>query len=237
MGVVEGGLKAVILLDRVVGTHTVGDVRLVEDARQIDALGLPMLGCFLGIKAFDLANHFVDGAEAEFSHDFAEFHGDEGHEVDHMLGLALEILAKLGVLRRDADRAGVLLTDAHHQASDRDERGGGESVFLRTKQRGDGDVATGLELAVRFKDDAAAQVVEKKDLVGFSKAKFPGGTGIEDGGGWGGSRAAVVTGDENHVGVSLRDTRGDRSDADFRHQLHVDAGARVGVFQVVNEFR
>jgi phage baseplate assembly protein gpV len=49
-----------------------------------------------------------------------------------VLRLALEVLAKLGVLGGDADGAGVFLADAHHQAADSDERRGGEAVFLGT---------------------------------------------------------------------------------------------------------
>ena len=127
-----------------------------------------------------MADHFVDGAEAELGHDFAHFHGDEGHEIDDVLGLAGEVLAQLRVLGGDADRAGVFLADAHHQAADGDERRGGEAVFLGTEQRGDGDIAAGLELAVGFEHDAAAEIVEQQDLVGFREAEFPWGAGVVD---------------------------------------------------------
>jgi ATP/maltotriose-dependent transcriptional regulator MalT len=83
-------------------------------------------------RQIDVADHLVDGAETELGHDFAHFHGDEGHEIDHVLGLAGEVLAQLRILGGDADRAGVLLADAHHQAADGNQRRGGESVFLGT---------------------------------------------------------------------------------------------------------
>ena len=51
-----------------------------------------------------------------------------------------------------------------------------------------------------------------------------------------GTRAAVVPGDQ-HVRVRLRHTRRDRADADLGDQLHVDAGARVGVLEVVDQLR
>ena len=70
-------------------------------------------------------------------HDLAHLLGDEDHEVDHVLGLALELLAQLRVLRRDADRAGVEVADAHHDAARRDQRRGGEAELLGAEQRGD----------------------------------------------------------------------------------------------------
>ncbi len=44
-----------------------------------------------------------------------------------------------------------------------------------------------------------------------------------------------MAGDEDDIGVGLGDARGDGADADFRHQFDVDAGLRVGVFQVVDQ--
>ena len=130
MRVVERFLETVVLLDLVVSAHAVADVGLVEDAGEVDALRLPVFAGFGGVEAFDVADHLVDGAEPEFGHDLAEFHGDERHEIHHVLGLAFEVLAQLGILSGDADRAGVFLTDAHHQATDGHEWCGGEAVFF-----------------------------------------------------------------------------------------------------------
>ena len=47
-------------------------------------------------------------------------------------GLPAKFLRSFGILGGDADRAGVFLADAHHQAADGDERRGGETVFLGT---------------------------------------------------------------------------------------------------------
>ena len=49
--------------------------------------------------------------------------------------------------------------------------------------------------------------------------------------------AAVVAGDQHHVGVCLGHTRGDRADAVLADQLHVHARLRVGVLQVVDQLR
>ena len=72
-----------------------------------------------------------------------------------VLRLAGELLAQPRILRGDAGRAGVQVADAHHDAARGDERRGGEAEFLGAEQRGDGDVAAGLELAVGLDGDAA----------------------------------------------------------------------------------
>ena len=127
-----------------------------------------------GVDLVDAADHFVDGAEAELGHVLAHLFGNEEEEVDDVLRLALEARAQHGVLRGDADRAGVQVALAHHDAAHGDERRGGKAEFFRAKQRGDHDVAAGLQLAVGLHADAAAQIVQQQHLLGFSEAKLPG---------------------------------------------------------------
>ena len=104
--------------------------------------------------------------------------GDELEEVDDELGLAGEPLAQLGVLRGDADRAGVEVADAHHHAAAHDERRGGEAELLGAEQRGDDDVAAGLQLAVDLHDDAVAQAVEQQRLLRLGEAELPRRAGV-----------------------------------------------------------
>ena len=56
---------------------------------------------------------------------------------------------------------------------ERDERRGREAELLGAEQRGDDDVAAGLQLAVDLDDDAAAQVVEHQRLVRLGEAELP----------------------------------------------------------------
>ena len=51
------------------------------------------------------------------------------------------------------------------------------------------------------------------------------------------SGAAVVPGDQDHVGVSFRHTCGHRADARFRDQLDRDPGLGIDVFQIVDQLR
>ena len=108
------------------------------------------------VEQLDVADRLLDRAEAERGEVLAHLLGDELHEVDDELGLARELLAQLGVLGGDTDRAGVEVTDADHDAAAHHERRGREAELLGAEQRRDHHVATGLQLAVDLHDDAVA---------------------------------------------------------------------------------
>ncbi len=121
----------------------------------------------------DLADHLLDGAEAQPRHDRAQLLGDEEEVVDDVLGLAGELGAQHRVLRRDADRAGVEVALAHHDAAGGDQRRGGEAELVRAQQSGDRDVATGAQAAVGLDRDAVAQAVEQQGLLRFRQPDLP----------------------------------------------------------------
>ena len=54
-----------------------------------------------------------------------------------------------------------------------DQRRGGEAELLGAEQRGDDDVAAGLQLAVGLHDDAVAQAVEQQRLLRLGQARAP----------------------------------------------------------------
>ena len=95
-------------------------------------------------------------------------------------GWPVNFLRERRVLGGDAHRAGVQVALAHHDAAHGDQRRGGEAELLGAQQRGDDDVAAGLQLAVRLDADAAAQVVHHQHLLGFGEAEFPGHAGMLD---------------------------------------------------------
>ena len=121
----------------------------------------------------DAADHLVDRAEAELRHDLAHLLGDEEQVLHDVLGLPREALAQLRVLRRDADRTRVQVADAHQDAAHRDERRGREAELVGAEQRGDRDVAAGLESAVGLHADAAAQVVHAPASAASRRARSP----------------------------------------------------------------
>jgi len=114
----------VILLLNVIDRGIAAIVGAVKDWGEVEVAGLPVAGHIGKLQHIGAANHLLNLAEAQLGHIFAQLFGDEEHEVDHMLGFAGEFLAKVGVLRGDADGAGIQVADAHHDAAGGDERSG-----------------------------------------------------------------------------------------------------------------
>ena len=54
-----------------------------------------------------LTNHFIERRKAQFSHDFAQFHGGKTHEVHDVFRFALKALAQFFVLSRNAKRTRI----------------------------------------------------------------------------------------------------------------------------------
>ena len=234
-GRVERILDPVLLGDRARPAPAGWHVGLEEDPAEVQAAGLGMVDRGDHLQPVGPAHHLLDRPEAQAGHVLAHLGRDEGHEVDDVLRVAAEVPAQLRVLRRHADRTGVEVAGPHHDAAQRDERGGGEAELLRAQQRPDHDVAAGLELPVDLDRDARAQVVHHQDLVGLGQAELPGDAGVLDGGERRGAGPAVVAADQHDVRVGLGDPGGDRPHADLGHQLHADAGVMVRVLEVVDQ--
>ena len=126
---------------------------------------------------------------------------------------------------------------AHHDATHRNERCGGETHLLSPEQRGDHHVAAGLESAIGLQHYAAAQVVENQRLVRLSNAQLPRQTGVFDTGQRRSARAAGFAGDQNVIRLGLGHARGNRAHTHFGHELHAHARGTVGVLKVVNQLR
>ena len=112
-----------------------------------------------------------------------------------------------------------------------DQRRGGEAELLGAEQRGDDDVAAGLELAVDLHDDPVAQAVEQQRLLGLGQAELPRRAGVLERGQRRGAGAAVVAGDQDDVGVRLAHAGGDRADADLGDQLDVHPRRGLAFFR------
>ena len=151
-------------------------------------------------------------------------------------GLPVKRAAQLGVLGGDADRAGVEVADAHHDAAATTTSGAvAKPNSSAPSSAAIDDVAAGLELAVDLHDDPVAQAVEHQGLLGLGEAELPRAAGVLERGQRGGAGAAVVAGDEHDVGVRLGDARGDGADPDLGDELDVDPGLGVGVLEVVDQ--
>ena len=97
-----------------------------------------------------------------------------------MFRLAGEVLAEVGVLCGDADRAGIEVALAEHAAAHGDQGAGCDAPFVGTEQGCSGHVAAGLDLAVGLNDYAAAEAVGDEHLLRFGEAQLPGEAGMLD---------------------------------------------------------
>ena len=177
---VEDFLDLVILRLALVDGGALLRRRLGEQLGEVEALGLPVLDQLAAIEHLHLPDHLIEGAEAELGHQLADFLGDEEEIVDDVLGLALESLAQHRVLRRDADRAGVEVALAHHDAAGGNQRRGGKAELIGAEQGAHHHVAAGADAAVDLHGNATAQAVDDQRLMGLGEADFPGAAGVLD---------------------------------------------------------
>src|SRR5579875_3464315 len=136
---VERLLEAVILIDLPVAPHLRPEVRLIQNIAEVEALRLPVIDRLLRLEPVDPPDHLIERPESE---------------PRDVLGPAREALAQPRVLRRDPDRAGVQVTDAHHDAAERDERRRREAELLGAEESRDRHVAPRLQLPVYLHRDA-----------------------------------------------------------------------------------
>ena len=146
---------------------------------------------------------------------------EEGHD---LLGRPGELRPKVLALGGDAGGTRVEVALAGHVAADRDEGGGPEAVLLGAEERGDHDVATGLQPAVGAQHDAVAQALPDEHLVGLGQAELPRRPDGLDRRERAGAGAAGVAGDEHVVRVGLGDAGRDRADTGRGDELDPDPG-------------
>ena len=171
--------------------------------REIHVTGLPVLDRVVDVEQLCATDQLLEAADPERGHDPPDLLGDQHQVVDHVIRGAVEAFAELGILRRDPDGARVQVTDAHHDAAHRDQRGGGETEFVGAEQRPDDDIAAGLHLTVDLDRDPGSQVVHEQRLLGLGKADLPRHAGALHRGLRRGAGAAVVAGDRHVVGIGF----------------------------------
>src|SRR5260370_32056132 len=89
-----------------------------------------MLERWLEVETVRAPDHLVHRPESEARHVLPDLLGEAPEEVHDVVGLAVEALAKLRILRGDADGAGCEMTDPHHDAAEHDRRFRQESLLF-----------------------------------------------------------------------------------------------------------
>jgi hypothetical protein len=145
----------------------------VQDGREIDATGLPVLDGVAHLQHVRAPDHLLERTEAHTGHQLPHLLGEEEEVVDDVLGRTCETLSQLGVLRRDTDGARVQVADAHHDATRRDERRSRECELFAAEECGDHHVAASLELAVGLQDHTPPQIILYEDLLCLGEPELP----------------------------------------------------------------
>ena len=105
-----------------------GDVRpdlgLKQNLRKVEATRLPVIHRRFHVEPVHAPDHLVQRTEAEAAHQLAYLLRHEAEEVHHMVRVTGEFLAQLRVLGGDADRTGVEVAHAHHDATEHRQRRG-----------------------------------------------------------------------------------------------------------------
>ncbi|MCY1170030.1 hypothetical protein D9M73_100880 [compost metagenome] len=126
---------------------------------------------------------------------------------------------------------------AHHDAAHRHQRQRADAELFRAQDRGDDDIASGLEAAVGAQLDAPAQAVERQRLIDLAQAHFPRGPRIFDAGLRGGSGAADMPCDQDDVGMGLGHACCHRADPGRGDELDAHPRDRIDLLQVIDELR
>ena len=211
------------------------DARVVKDRREIEAARLPVVDGRQGVDEVHAADRLVQGSEAQRRQVLPHLLRDELEEGHHEVRRAGEAGAQLRVLRGHAHGTGVQVADPHHDAAHHHQGRGGKAELLCAQERGDHDVAPGLQLAIRLHDHAVTQAIEQEGLLCLRESQLPRRARMLERCQRGGTGAPVVPRDEDDVGVSLGHARRHGPDSCFRDQLDVDPGALVRVLEVVDE--
>ena len=233
--VIQRALQSMILRLHLATRHVSRHGRVVEHPREIQPLRLPVLDATPHVQKLRATDQLIESTHAQLSHQLAHFISHEEEVVHDVLGLAGETAAQHRILRGHAHRAGVEMTLAHHDAALGHQRCRGKAEFIGAQDAADHHVASGLHLTISLNSHAAAQTVEHQRLLRFRKPQLPRRARVLERRQRAGARATIVAGDGDVIRLGFGDTRRHRAHAHFRHQLHRNGSAVVGVLQVMDE--
>ena len=179
--VVDRLFEAVVLRYRLEHAHAVPWGGRRQHVREVEPFGLPAGAFAAHLQPIRAADQLGQAADPERGHDLAHLVGHVKHEADHVFGLPVELRAQDRVLRRDADRAGVQVAFAHHDAAARDQRCRREPELLGAEQRGDHDIAPGAHSVRPLVGSRGCEIVLHQYLVRLAKPSSQ-DAGVFDGG-------------------------------------------------------
>jgi hypothetical protein len=204
---VERLVEPVVLRDDLGDRRALGQLGQVQHRREVEPGGLPVVDGAGGVEHLDVADRLLQArkpSDARISRTSWAMYSKKV-----TTNSALPEYFSRSSLRcvGDADRAGVEVADAHHDAADTTS---GAVAKPYSSAPSSAPMTTSrpvLSWPVDLHDDAVAQAVEQQRLLRLGQAQLPRRAGVLERGERRGARPAVVAGDEHDVGVRLGDTR------------------------------
>ena len=165
------------------------------------------------MQQIDAADNLIQRFETELSEKFTDIFSNIFQVADELLNGALIMGSQIFVLSGDTDGAAIEVADAEDFAAEDDQQRGAEAETLGAHHGGFDHVATDFQAAVGLQCDQFTQIVGFETLVRFSQSQFPWVAGRLDRTERGGAGAAIASGNDNLVCVSLGDPRGNSADS------------------------
>ena len=119
-----------------------------------------------------MANDFLQALHTDFGEVLPHLLGKERKEVDDVLHLALEVLAKLRVLSGNTHRTGIGITLAHHHTTKDNQRQRTERELVSTQHCHNNHILSGLQLTVCLQSYLIPQPVHHQRLLRLSETNL-----------------------------------------------------------------
>ena len=142
----------------------------MQQAGKVD--GLLLVGSVLGVhlNQFGVSDNLLQTLHADFTQVFAHLLGQEGKEVNHVLGSTLKVLTQLGVLGSHTHGAGIGVTLTHHHTAQNNQGQCSERELVGTKHSHDNHVLGSLQLSVGLQANLVTQAVHHQCLLGLGQS-------------------------------------------------------------------
>ena len=177
--------------------------------------------CFCRLfKKLRMSNHFINSTNAKTCHVFSHFLSNKSHKVLYVFRFTTETFTKLWILCCHTDRTCIQITYTHHHTAHSYKRSGGKSKFLCSEKSCDHYITSTHKLSICLDSYTVSQSVHDQCLMSFCQSKLPWKSCIVDGTSRSCSCSSVITGDQNCLCTSFRNTCCDCTNTCLRYKLY-----------------
>mmetsp|Transcript_25073 Transcript_25073/g.71595 ORF Transcript_25073/g.71595 Transcript_25073/m.71595 type:complete len:271 (-) Transcript_25073:2963-3775(-) len=159
--IILGNVKPVVLTLQVANSSIGVELGCrCEQRAEVKISALVVSSLLVVLQVLSLSDHLLHRTVSELGHDFADLFCEQEKVVHDMFRLSGELLSKFLVLSGNTDWTSVQMTLSHHDAAHGNQRSSRKSEFLRSKQTGNRNITTSLDLTVSLKFDSVTEAVQ-----------------------------------------------------------------------------